>query len=91
VGIAQVLNDENVVASYAIPAMGVAAVAGTGPGMTSNLTARLGYEYRFDKSVAVMAEGFAFQSEHVLAPEEAMTIDGDVTALGAELGIFFTL
>jgi hypothetical protein len=91
VGIAQVLNDEDVVPSYAIPAMGVAAVAGTGPGMKSNLTARLGYEYRLDKSVAVLAEGFVFKSEHVLAPTEAATIDGDVTALGGELGISFTL
>lgn len=91
VGLAQVLNDEDVVPSYAIPAMGAPAVAGTGPGMTSNLTARLGYEYRFDKSVAVMAEGFAFQSEHVLAATEAATTDGDVTAIGGEVGIFFTL
>jgi hypothetical protein len=91
VGLAQVLNDEDVVASYAIPMTGPAAVAGTGPGMKSNLTARLGYEYRLDKSVAVMAEGFFFKSEHVLAATEAATIDGDVTAVGGELGIFFTL
>jgi hypothetical protein len=93
VGLAQVLNDEDVVAAYAPPAMagGAATVAGTGPGMKSNLTARLGYEFRLDKSVAVMAEGFFFKSEHVIGATEAATIDGDVTAVGGELGIFFTL
>jgi hypothetical protein len=92
VGLAQILNDEDVVPSYSIPMGGGAAtVAGTGPGMKSNLTARLGYEYRFDKTVAVMAEGFFFKSEHVLAATEAATIDGDVTAVGGELGLFFTL
>ncbi len=91
-GMAQVLNDEDVVPSYSIPmGGGTPTVAGTGPGMKSNLTARLGYEFRFDKSIAVMAEGFYFKSEHVLAATEAATTDGDVTAVGGELGLFFTL
>lgn len=98
-GAAKVLNDEDVVPSYTygtvapmtVPLESTATVAGTGAGMTSNLTARLGYEYRYDKTIAVMAEGFAFQSEHVLNPTFDADIDGDRTALGAELGLFFTL
>lgn len=98
-GAAKVLNDEDVVPSYTygtvamgvIPAESTATVAGTGAGMTSNLTARLGYEYRYDKTIALMAEGFAFQSEHVLNDVFDGDIDGDRTALGAELGLFFTL
>jgi hypothetical protein len=99
-GGAKVLNDEDVVPSYAYApvAMGApaplessATVAGTGAGMTSNLTARLGYEYRYDKTIAVMAEGFAFKSQHVLDPVYDADIDDSRTALGAEIGLFFTL
>jgi hypothetical protein len=91
VGLAQVLNDEDVVASYAYPAAGGAPTF-AGIGMKSNLTARLGYEYRFDKSLALMAEGFAFKSDHVLdATDVTAGLDGNVTALGGELGLFFTL
>jgi hypothetical protein len=99
-GAAKVLNDEDVVPSYAYapvamgapaPAESTATVAGTGAGMTSNLTARLGYEYRYDKTIAVMAEGFAFKSQHVLDATFDADIDDSRTALGAELGLFFTL
>lgn len=98
-GMAQVLNDEDVVPSYSygtvadgvIPAESSAALSGTGPGMKSNLTARLGYEYRYDKSLALMAEGFMFNSEHVLNTDFDGDIDGKQTAFGAELGLFFTL
>lgn len=91
VGLAQVLNDDDVLPSYSYP-MGGGAATFAGIGMKSNLTARLGYEYRFDKSVAVMAEGFAFSSDHVLVDtDEAAGLDGSVTAFGGELGIFFTL
>jgi opacity protein-like surface antigen len=98
-GMAKVLNDEDVVPSYTygtvamgtIPAESTATVAGTGAGMTSNFTARLGYEYRYDKTIAFMAEGFAFQSKHVLNTDFDADIDGDRTAFGGELGLFFTL
>jgi hypothetical protein len=99
-GAAKVLNEEDVVPSYAYapvamgapaPAESTATVAGTGAGMTSNLTARLGYEYRYDKTIAVMAEGYAFKSQHVLNPMFDADIDDSRTALGAELGLFFTL
>lgn len=99
-GLAQVLNDEDVVPSYSYAAVAdgapaplesTATIAGTGPGIKSNHTLRLGYEYRYDKSVAVMAEGFAFQTEHALNQQFDSDIDDTRTALGAELGIFFTL
>ncbi|HTV18780.1 MAG TPA: hypothetical protein VMG12_08920 [Polyangiaceae bacterium] len=98
-GLAKVLNDEDVVPAYAYanvmmgmtPAESAATVAGVGPGMTQNMTARLGYQYTLDKMVSVMAEGFFFQSEHVLNPDFDADIDGKRTAVGGELGIFFTL
>jgi hypothetical protein len=103
-GMAKVLNDEDVVPSYAYPAGAAAAVAmgmpapaestatvaGTGAGITSNFTARLGYEYRYDKTIAVQAEGFAFQTEHVLDALDA-DIDGKRSAFGGEIGLLFTL
>jgi hypothetical protein len=104
-GMAKVLNDEDVVPSYAYPAGAVAAVAmgmpppaestatlaGTGAGITSNLTARLGYEYRYDKMIALQLEGFMFQTEHVLDTTVDADIDGDRSAFGAEIGLLFTL
>jgi hypothetical protein len=98
-GAAKVLNDEDVTPSYTygtvapmtVPLESTATVAGTGAGMTSNLTARLGYEYRYDKTIAVMAEGFAFKSDHVLNQQFDADVDNTRTALGAELGLFFTL
>jgi hypothetical protein len=55
------------------------------------MTARLGYQYTYDKTVSVMAEGFFFNTEHVLNGEFDDELDGKQTAVGGELGIFFTL
>ena len=100
-GHARVLNDEDVVPSYGYGAIAMGApppaesaatlTGGAGPGMTENSTGRLGYEYRYDKTVGVLVEGFAFKSKHVLDPTYDSDIDGDVTSFGAELGILFTL
>jgi len=100
-GHARVLNDEDVVPAYGYGAVAMGApapaesaatiTAGAGPGMTENTTGRLGYEYRYDKTVGVLLEGFMFQSKHVLDPTYDSDIDGDVTSFGAELGILFTL
>jgi hypothetical protein len=96
---AKVLNDDKVVPSYTYPAVtdpaappppNSAATIGAGPGMKQNIVLRLGYEYRFDKTLAVMLEGFYFDTEHVLSPVDADE-DGHATALGTELGLMFTL
>lgn len=98
-GMAKVLNDDKVVPSYTYPAVtdpaappppNSAATIGAGPGMKQNIVLRLGYEYRFDKTLAVMLEGFYFDTEHVLSPVDADE-DGHATALGTELGLMFTL
>ena len=98
-GMAKVLNDDKVVPSYTyptLPADGTAplestATPGAGPGMKQNMVLRLGYEYRYDKSLALMLEGFYFNTQHVLNTQWDSDIDGDATALGAELGLMFTL
>jgi hypothetical protein len=98
---AQVLNDEDIAVAYAYPAgapagmppaPGTATIAGTGPGIAWNYTARLGYEYRYSKSIAVLLEGFAYHTKHVLDPViDAPRFDAVRTALGGELGLLFTL
>lgn len=96
-GAAVILNDDKVTPAYnyggampgATPAPAPVAVAGV-PGMTQNMTARLGYEYRYDKMIAFVLEGFMFQSEHVLNQDFDADLDGKQTALGAESGLLFT-
>lgn len=102
-GLAKVLNDDKVRQSYAyptpLPAEGMpppaeasaTLVAANGPGIKQNLTARLGYEYRYDKSIALMFEGFLFQTNHALDPIYDQELDATPTAVGAELGLVFTL
>ncbi len=97
--LAKVLNDEDVVPSYSYgttpldpaPAESLAALSGSGAGMKQNLTVKLGYEYRYNKSLAFLVEGFMFQSQHVLNPTVDADIEGDRTALGGEAGLLFTL
>jgi hypothetical protein len=100
-GTARVLNDEDVVPAYSYagmldpampPAASAATIAGTGPGMVWNNVLRLGYEYRYDKTIAFLLEGFGFQSKHVLEPTiDAARFDDEQTAFGTELGLLFTL
>ena len=99
VGAAKVLNDDKVLPSYTYPTVAAdappplesTAAPGAGPGMTQNIVARLGYEYRYDKSLAFMLEGFFFDTEHVLNATYDSDIDGHRTALGTEIGLLFTL
>lgn len=98
-GTAKVLNDGKVVPAYSypattdgmIPAASAATIAGTGPGMIANTTLRLGYEYRYSKSLAVQLEGFMFHSHHVLQTVDVDRFDPVRSAYGAELGLFYTL
>ncbi len=101
-GLAKVLNDSDVIPSYtpAVVDMTTGAVtaaaalsAANGPGIKQNMTARLGYEFRYDKSLAFMFEGFMFQTQHQLdqATLTAGVLDGDRSAFGIETGLLFTL
>lgn len=101
-GLAKILNDDDVVPSYTAAVVdattgavtsAAALNAANGPGMKQNLSARLGYEYRYDKSIAFLLEGFLFKTNHQLdaATLTAGVIKGDVSALGIETGLLFTL
>lgn len=96
-GLAKVLNDSDVAQSYSAPvvdAMGAvttppAYVPTNGPGIKQNMNVRLGYEYRYDKSLAFLLEGFMFKTKHAL--DAAQTVSADRSAFGIETGLLFTL
>ena len=71
VGAAGVLNAKDVVPDYSITAGAAGAAAtraltATGPGMKFNMSAKLGYEYRPYKPIAIIVEPTMFRSRHVL-------------------------
>ncbi len=71
VGAAGILNAADVVADYSITAGAAGAAAtralsGTGPGMKFNMSAKLGYEYRPYKPIAIIFEPVFYRSRHVL-------------------------
>jgi hypothetical protein len=62
------------------------------PGIRWNRTARVGYEYRPAKAIAVLVEGFWFRTRHALnAKLDAARFDGVRRAVGAEFGLLFTM
>ena len=95
-GAAQVLNKGDVVPGYSVtPAAtptGTAtrALSGTGPGLQFNFTARVGYEYRPVKPLALVAEVFVYRSRHVFQAADAGTFDPMRNAPGAEVGAMYT-
>jgi hypothetical protein len=102
VGLQRVLNPGDVVPAYAYPAaspggarppISTAALSGTGPGMRRNGAARLGYEFKPGSALALVIEGFLFQSHHALqAPdvEEFGENGGRRSAAGVETGMLLT-
>ncbi|MEY4548901.1 MAG: hypothetical protein RL685_5096 [Pseudomonadota bacterium] len=96
-GAALVLNDEDLLPAYTyagampgdMPAESTAVFAG-GAGIKQNMTARLGYEYKHDKMVSFVLEGFLLQTEHVLNQQFDADLDQKQTSVGAEVGLFFT-
>ncbi|MCU0682921.1 MAG: hypothetical protein MUF34_11840 [Polyangiaceae bacterium] len=100
-GTARALDPAKVAPSYAYasapadgaaPAPSAATLAGTGPGLRWNRTARLGYEYRPSKAIAVLGEGFWFRTRHALnADFDAARFGAVRHAVGAELGLLFTM
>lgn len=88
-GVAQILNSSRVVPSYSYVA-NVATASGTGPGMQSNLAARVGYEFRPLKALAFSFEAFIFRSRHVLQPVDQAKYDSTRVTPGLELAAFYT-
>ncbi|MDB5215998.1 MAG: hypothetical protein JWO86_3925 [Myxococcaceae bacterium] len=89
-GFAQMLNPSEVTPGYALPAPGAAAVSNGAPGMRWNLSGRLAYEFDPTEAVAIIAEGFVFQSRHVLQPIDQPRFDSTQLAPGVEAGLVYT-
>lgn len=72
------------------PAFSTAVPAGTGSGFRWNESARLGYEYKPIKALAVAVEGFWYDTSHQLLPVDAARISGRRHALGADVALVYT-
>ncbi|QRK10502.1 hypothetical protein JQX13_10640 [Archangium violaceum] len=93
-GYQKVLEPSKVVPNYAyaattgdaLPALGSATNAGTGPGLLHNGTVRLGYELKPSRWLAFVLEGFLFQSHFRLQTVDVGRFEAERTALGIETG-----
>jgi hypothetical protein len=87
-GYEKVLDPSTVVPSYnyPIPIAATATLAGTGPGLLHNGTARVGYEFRPGRKLAFIVEGFLLRSRFRLQDEDAARVDSLRAALGLETG-----
>jgi hypothetical protein len=101
VGLQRVLNPGDVVPAYAYPAtsggerpaISTAALSGTGPGMRRNGAARLGYEFKPGSALALIAEGFLYQSHHALQAPDVVEFGaggGRRSVVGLETGMLLT-
>jgi hypothetical protein len=94
VGTQRVL-DAGVAPSYAYPTGGTdpasVALAGTGPGIIRNTTARVGYEFKPIPSVSVALEGFTFRTTHALQQVDlARGVNPTQQTYGLEAGALLT-
>lgn len=90
-GGARVLNDDEVVPSYAYaasattPAIGSGALASTGPGIKWNVASRLGVEFKPAKALAFTLEGFWYRSLFARQPVDDARVTSVGQAFGSEL------
>jgi hypothetical protein len=98
-GYQKVLDPEKVVPSYAYgtppangeaPAFSSAALASTGPGMLHNGGARVGYEFRHSRQLALVLEGFLYHSHFRLQEVDVPRADSVRTTAGVETGALLT-
>jgi hypothetical protein len=94
---ARALDVDDVAPSYAypmsggaLPAFSAATAAGTGTGIRWNQSARLGYEYKPIKGMALAVEGFWYNTHHQLLAVDTARISGRRHALGADLACVYT-
>lgn len=86
VGAAFVLTPSRMEASYARPA-GTAALAGTGPGIERNLTARLGVDHALGAGLTAFAEASLLATRHHLIAADWSVLDPNPVAEVVNLGL----
>jgi hypothetical protein len=95
-GHAHTLSPDDVVPSYsypnpAEPSLSTAVSAGTGPGIRWNQVARIGYEWKPLKPLAIAVEGFWYATSHVLQPVDSGRVEtAKPSALGADVGMLYS-
>ncbi|MCY1074269.1 hypothetical protein [Archangium lansingense] len=94
-GYQKVLDASKVLPSYGYgaqsgdgtpPAFSSATLASNGPGLVHNGTVRLGYEFRPAQKLALVLEGFLFQSRFSLLQMDQGRTGSERTSLGLEAG-----
>lgn len=97
-GHARALDGKEVVASYAYPAMpattppafSAATSAGTGAGIRWNQSARVGFEYKPVKMLAVALDGYWYNTRHQLLAVDVGRISGQRRAFGGDVAMLYT-
>jgi hypothetical protein len=97
-GTARVLDPDDVVPSYSYPDMTMptfasAISAGTGPGIRWNQVARIGYEYKPLKPLAIALEGFWYNTSHALVAatgDDARVETSTPSVLGVDIGMAYS-
>lgn len=88
-GLASVINRGDLLANYNRDANGAVVLTNgaTGPGIKHNVAVRVGYEMRPVRYFAFVVEGMAYDTLHVLRPEDAAVRDAHRRAYGVESGL----
>lgn len=95
-GTARTLDPNDVVASYSYPDMTMptfssAVSAGTGPGIRWNQVARVGYEWKPLKPLAIALEGFWYNTSHALVSGDARRVEtAKPSVFGADIGMAYS-
>lgn len=95
-GTAHALDPDDIVPSYSYPDMAMptfssATSAGTGPGIRWNQVARIGYEWKPLKPLAIAVEGFWYNTSHALLNSDRNRVDSSKPhVFGADLGMAYS-
>lgn len=87
VGGAWILDPATMLASYTTSTGGVSSLAGTGPGIESNFTARIGYENKLTSNLLFFGELSTFFTRHHLLPADLGSVNPSRTAFVAQTGL----
>jgi hypothetical protein len=95
-GTAHTLDPDEVVPSYSYPDMDMqtlstAVSAGSGPGIRWNQVARIGYEWKPLKPLAIALEGFWYNTSHALLPVDGTRVKtSKPSVLGIDVGMAYS-
>jgi hypothetical protein len=89
VGFAKVIDPSSMLSSYSVSSAGVYSIAGTGPGIEQNGTARFGFEHKPEKDLTLFIEGSYLKTSHHLLAADLTKFDPIRSALVTQAGMLF--